>query len=370
VQSLQISPVSTSLAASAQQLYTTWATLSDGRNFPGNGVAFSATGGTITSEGLYTAPTTGGNYTITSKVVGGTASATASVAVTAPTTTAGSGAYPNMPTGLATLVESEFSALPTSSGWTSSTMRSGSITHQVTSNAVIASDATAPVSPPGIFRTIMPSGLADGVSPVTTKFWQYTGSTNDFNEIYVSFWIRVTGNGTNFENQSVGQKLFYFAEGSTTRENQSPLFLDGDYATVSTAPNGTKMTSAPLSWYIYEMRDDGTDAGGGSVHHGANVNSSAAVLQVGKWYHIEVYGKINTHNSDPAPHDGIARIWVNGVLTHDYSPTRGNGIRWASALNPYGFYMLSWVPVWGGDIGQVKNQTDYLDLDHLYIAVR
>jgi hypothetical protein len=130
------------------------------------------------------------------------------------------------------------------------------------------------------------------------------------------------------------------------------------------------MTSAPLSWYIYEMRDDGSDGGGGSVHHGANVNSSAAVLQVGKWYQIEVYGKINTHNSDPAPHDGIARIWVNGVLTHDYSPTRGNGIRWASARNPYGFYMLSWVPVWGGDVGQVKDQTDYLDLDHLYVAVR
>src|SRR5204862_1012720 len=75
-----ISPTSASLQAGGTQQFT--ATVTGTTN---TAVTWSATGGTISSTGLYTAPTTAGTYSVTATSVADTAkSASAAVSVTAP----------------------------------------------------------------------------------------------------------------------------------------------------------------------------------------------------------------------------------------------------------------------------------------------
>ena len=75
---VSISPVSATLPPSGTQQFT--ATVSGSRN---DGVTWSATGGNVSSTGLYTAPATSGTYTVTATSEANTAeSASATVSVT------------------------------------------------------------------------------------------------------------------------------------------------------------------------------------------------------------------------------------------------------------------------------------------------
>src|SRR6202050_1001250 len=77
--SVSISPVSASLLTGGSQQFT--ATVTGSRN---SAVTWSATSGTVSSSGLYTAPTAAGSYTVTATSVADTTkSGSASGTVTA-----------------------------------------------------------------------------------------------------------------------------------------------------------------------------------------------------------------------------------------------------------------------------------------------
>jgi hypothetical protein len=78
---ISISPTSSSLVSGAQQLFTAYIT-----GTSNTAVTWSASGGTVSSAGLYTAPSLAGAYTVTAKsVADSTKSASASVSVSNPT---------------------------------------------------------------------------------------------------------------------------------------------------------------------------------------------------------------------------------------------------------------------------------------------
>ena len=80
IRSLEISPPTLSLEPDAAQQYSATAVMSDGSR-RGVGVSWRTTGGTITSTGLYTAPTTQGGYQVIGAVGGTEASDTSAVSV-------------------------------------------------------------------------------------------------------------------------------------------------------------------------------------------------------------------------------------------------------------------------------------------------
>ena len=79
--SIRVSPTSATLATGASQLFTASATLQDGSTLVPD-VTWTATGGTITAGGLYTAGGTAGSFQVTATQKSGTLAATATVAVT------------------------------------------------------------------------------------------------------------------------------------------------------------------------------------------------------------------------------------------------------------------------------------------------
>jgi hypothetical protein len=79
--SLSLSPASTTLPGSGTQQFQVIAQWSDGSSTP-PAVAYTTTGGTITTGGLYTAPSGAGSYKVYVNHTGGTLADTSSVTVT------------------------------------------------------------------------------------------------------------------------------------------------------------------------------------------------------------------------------------------------------------------------------------------------
>lgn len=288
-------------------------------------------------------------------------------------TTVASGEHPHEPDGFTRVLEHDFSFLNSADdpGWHD---LSHDGVHAVARDRSLAliDDPTAPASPPGVLDVIYPEGLGDGgVAGWVTTFWSDRRATegcceHDLEEMYISVWIKIVGDGETWAAQSTGSKIpFYLAQGSTDRRNHSPTFTEGGSQPAGGVPE--KQTEVGLHWFIYEMEDDGSDLGGGSVRHGMNVKTKR--LQVGAWHQIEFYAKMNTRDSDPGRNDGVARWWIS-------DPGGGNlelvgeftDIRWGSATNPTGFYNIQLNPIWGGDAGETKDQEDHWYMDHLYVS--
>ena len=167
------------------------------------------------------------------------------------------------------------------------------------------------------------------------------------------YWLKIEGE--EYQNQRTGTKTHYIAYGSTIRSNHSSPFLSGTFEDQETM---TAMTYLP---YVYEMEDDGSDAGGGATPRGPNVTDRQ--VQVGEWTQIELYYKMNDIN--PTTDNGVLQIWINGTLTHSQS-----NVRYRSTENPKGFYHFQFTPVYGGNSGDVRTRDDYWRLDEVYISAR
>ncbi len=112
---LKLSPSSASLPTGGTQQFSVTGVMSDSSTVPVANATFSATGGTITSTGLYTAPSTAGSYTVTARLstAAGTLSASAPVTVTAPEPVPPpptAGRHPNEPSGLVAAAQNTFAA--------------------------------------------------------------------------------------------------------------------------------------------------------------------------------------------------------------------------------------------------------------------
>ncbi len=264
------------------------------------------------------------------------------------------GSNTNEPAGMSRIAESSFDCRPgggcePAGVWTeaSDDWKQG--------NLSIVPDASGPRSPGSALRLRFPSEMQDGISPARFDAWGPGRSSEgayDYRELYVTYWIKIEG--TDYQNETVGTKTHYVAYGSTIRNNHSAPFLSGTFSGQSV------MQAMTYSPYVYEMEDDGSDAGGGAQRRTPNVDASRKV-NVGEWTQIELYYRIN--DIGPTQDNGVLRVWINGQLTHEEY-----GIRYRSDTNPKGFYHLQFTPVYGGNMGDVRTRDDYWRLDHLYIS--
>lgn len=284
---------------------------------------------------------------------------------------AASTSFPNQPAGMTRIAETNFSNVPVDSeynAWTSTGMTAGQRLCYMAGDSgggvngaskylsEAAYSLANMISATGTQKHLFPAGFVDGQTPGGggVSYWQAGGAGN-FNELYYSFTLQAVGRLSDglFQTHAVNQKLFYVPYADTTRSNHSFLFYE---------PAGTTNT-LHLSIKISQMNDNGSDPGGAAIDFPANLASIA--VAVGSFAKVEVYMKVNTHTTDPAPHDGIFKMWVNGFQTHGYA-----NIRYVSAANSLGFYRVKWDPVFGGNDGEVIAQNQWLDLDHLYLAAR
>jgi hypothetical protein len=259
----------------------------------------------------------------------------------------GSGTYPNEPAGLSTIASVDFT--------NGITAQAGVCTEHSDAfkraNSEYMADASAPTGNGAVFQGKFPSGLEDGRAPWRFDCWgpgmSEGGGTYQYDEIYVSFWLKIEG--SDYQNQSVGTKVFYVGYGTDLRHNDAYFMLDG---TGSQATQTSARLRARLS-----TQDDNGDTSAMPV----TPNLSSKHVRVGEWTHVEVRMKINDIGSS----NGELDTWVNGTHT-----TSINNWLYRSAISPRAFYHLQFTPVYGGYSGNVRTRNDYWRVDNLYISGR
>jgi hypothetical protein len=217
--------------------------------------------------------------------------------------------WPNEPAGFVKITELDFSvALPTQSdgpytdGW-------GLVNPNGYVSRVV--DATAPLSPPYVARYSYPVGFS-GTGQSPGNLYRGVGGSRYF----------------------VG---FYWKPSNPWQYHSS-------------GTNKIGFLNAPVASNLilyFSNSNDVVIQDIGVANYGANV--TPAKITLGAWHKFEIY----LNNAG-----GIAKLWLNGVLTHNYT---GLGI-------PANFSYFEFDPTWGGTGGTTKSEQDYFWYDHVYIS--
>ncbi len=319
---------------------------------------FTATGGSVTSAGQYTAGTTPGSYVVTAKTKDGY-SATAAVSITAPvsvtspisslTTTAQPLPAGNEPAGYTRFGDLRF---PSSISATSSVASLGcGGTEPVVAGCwwrygldeAIKQDGTAPISP-NVFDIVFPAGLQPGYGDDQFGGWADATAPKQYREVYESGWFKIPS--ADFETQLVGVKLWgYWGVGAVT-DNASQVYM-------VMGGNGLQ-TSVMSSWNI----NFGLQGTAETRWMSQNLNLTTKI-RANVWHHYEMVMKLN----DTGVRNGRMQVWLDGVQVLSYSD-----ILFRDAAHPAGFFGRKWHPIWGGQGGTAKTRTDHLWVNQVYLS--
>ncbi len=304
--------------------------------------SWSASGGSVTSEGLYTAGSQTGSHEVVATESSGVAD-TASVTIAE--VTAG---YLNEPAGLVVLGEHSFPA-----GYFGDDEHfAAAATHTAPGTYWLMRDyekrlhietdiADAPMSPPGTMGMAYPAGMPSSGEPASFGFY-----IPEQRELYVSYHFLMPSNPNNgmWELEPAGVKILgYISYGSIDRQNEGPLgFKPGGLQPGPLSIASNEYLGKPSSCATY-------------------VNEAERYkITLDEWHQLEIYGKLN----DMGVANGIHRMWLDGELYTDCTE-----MSYITPAEPHGFWQVHFQPVWGGwHEGLTKSQDDYAYLDHIYVS--
>jgi len=307
--SVAISPSSLILQPGTSQQLSALPRLTDGTTGSAT-VSWSASGGSITSSGQYTAGPTPGSYRVIASVSGGAIADTIPVTIQVESSPppSGGGQYPNRPANY-TRVLNDYGfndPVPTamdgalgSSGWAAS-WNSAGLTRRGT-----ASDA--PVSPSSVLEwafTRAGTVSGGGVGNIGRGL-------PSVNQIYVAFWMK---HDSQFEFHPISNKLLYLEPGN--------LILQ------------TRMWES--NWFTINN-------GGG----GGEYRATGYTLPLGRWVQVEyLVDAVNNR----------IRLWADGRLVVDVAANLAGGYR-----------ELKLDSTWGGS-GGTKTRDSFRWIDHILVA--
>jgi hypothetical protein len=88
-------------------------------------------------------------------------------------------------------------------------------------------------------------------------------------------------------------------------------------------------------------------------------NMTATPVVLGAWHQIEWYVR---YSSNPSSRDGVVRWWLDGVLQGEYTDLQ---------MPPdAGFTQYTIRPVWGGGVGDTKQQMDSFSYGRVHVSKR
>jgi len=344
---LSLIPHTVTLTAMQRVLFR--ASAASGR-LPSNEVKWSATGGNISSEGLYTAPSEAGTYTV--KAHAGSAFSSATVTVT-PSPSSDAPASVDQPSGYRAFAENAFSQLPPNAGLAGAWSVTGG-------NLSITGDPSAPKSPGAVLEFRFPRGTSVGSSVGMLEGWDRTtdGHAVQYREVYETGWFKIPR--ADFETPGPGMKLLGYWGVGQAGTGKVPNQI---YAVLRGNSEGTSLMS---SWAL-DIRQQN------NVDRSMPANRSTKPIRAGVWQRYAIQMVLN----DVDVPNGILRVWLdNGdgtglTLTHEYTDVeyRTSAANSADGRDSRsGFYGRRWDPIWGGIGGAAKSRADYLWVDHIYLS--
>lgn len=359
VASLDVTPASLVVAEGATQTLTYQPRDASGNALAGRTVTADSSDVGVATVSLsgYTATVTGvaaGSATIT-----GHASGIDSAGVTA-TVNAPAAGYPNLPAGLSLIAHATCDVAEATIGdYPVGTVPGYTGKWAANGNLALVTDATAPLGRSTVTRCRWPSGSAAGNGTFNYGGWSNPTNTDEYDEVYVSYWWKLVGDGTDYECEPTQTKLFFVSSGLTSQDATNFLAIKG--------AGGGAMTTK-TAWPVYFVQQ-GTAMVGTTINRNQNRNgytAQTASWTVGTWIQTECYFRINANtnvvlNNGSYFEDGIFRCWMGGTLVMEYTNVC---YRRSGATKRFKFQYLN--AIVGGSVG-VKSQTD--DLHVTDIAV-
>ena len=200
----------------------------------------------------------------------------------------------------------------------------------------LASDPTAPVSPPQVYDFVYPQGMVEGTAPGTIYYPRTLGGiasrlrlfTNAAaglaaSEMYVAFWWKAS---LPFDLGPNGNKIAFLFNGGGEGGGQQFLIMLPD----------RRLHVLPEYPGDFRWRDP-------------NVNATTVTL--GVWHKVEWFSQLST---------GSLKWWLDGVLQGSHTDVR----------NSHDFDVFKLSPTWGGNSGARKRQTDHYWFDHVRLSTR
>jgi hypothetical protein len=309
VTAINHSPASQTLQTGATQSLTASAQLSDGSSGPAD-VTYSATGGTITDAGAYTAGATAGTFRVIARQSGGTLADTSVVTVTA---SAPPPSSPPPPTSGKTFFSADGES-GTLSPWSFSGSRPGA---DCSTNPCPSNSATRAKNGARSYKLEVTDPSADGHSTYLHTYYPQTsmGSPNGrYISGYYSGWYYIdagfeaTGRGQNgwTWNMALG-----WMAAAAINGNPDPIshigfeVWDGVLQVVYVLKNAEvgNYPAPAIAGYRREGR-------GGIYRMTAQSPNGITGLSRGRWVHLAVYYKMARTN-------GQVTIWQDGVKIMD-----------------------------------------------------
>lgn len=321
ISSITVAPATATVAPAAAQQFTASAKLSNGSTQSNPAVTWTATGGTVTSAGRFTAGSSAGSFRVIASSSNGkadTSAVTVTVVQTPPPPPPSGGTFANKPSNY-TRVLSELDmsmAVPSGAGneryvpglnnvWSVIYDGSG------TSNWTRMDDPTAPHSRSSVWQLRFPKGTwSDG-----------HGSGNlgralpNVNEVYVSYWIKWD---SQFEFHTISSKHLRFEKS-----------------------NGNFLIQARHNNNYFRASDEGI----GTAYEPQDGSQPA----LGVWHQVEVLVRTGS--------PGTVKVWIDGQIRTNYTNLPVTGPFRAFSIDGH---------LGGG--GMTKTRDSFYWIDHLYIA--
>ncbi len=286
-------------------------------------VNYSASSGSITASGLYTAPGQTGSATVTARHV-----ATGLQSVSA--VTIGVSSCINEPPGLAAITDQPWDAVPPQApatdqyGWRVGAGRT---------RLSIIQDNSARRSKPNVLQGKFPQGMGGGGGPFHIEH-----KLPAVKQLYQCFWLKIAPGFTNNGNSGTKLAFVYNTYQGTSLGSSAYLNLFGG---VSDAGTMGVNTEGP---------------GGFNRNMGTRFQWSS---HLGEWHQFEFLMIANTQ----ATADGVMHIWVDGAQDTYYT-----NVKWfLDQAVPTGFNHLDITPTYGGGHNPVPYDM-FMYLDHWYVS--
>jgi hypothetical protein len=325
---INVTPSNSSILTGGIQQFVATGQLSNG-GATAVTVNWSATGGTISSTGQYTAGNTVGTFRVIAVQQGGTLADTSAVVIQV-LPPPGSNACTFEPAGMTPVFNSPWDAVPPVApandafGWNVRSL------FERTNKLFIRQDAAAPKSPSNVIEGVFPQGSSGGSAPfrLTRNFNRNTA------ELYFCIFTMLDPQFTN--NGNTGTKFG---------------FILTPYA------GGT----SGLNHYFNLTTNLGINLQSAGAILNRNMRSSFSLVNHrGEWVKIEFYVKGNSVGNA----DGIARMWVNGVRVLD-----ATDVQYFLPAQLPAFNGITWNPTYGGGSNPVPYDMSQF-IDHWYLSIR
>jgi hypothetical protein len=382
-------------------------------------LVWSATGGTVSSAGLYTAGSTAGTYRVIAAQVGGTLADTAAVSISATTVkTLTTLSISPKTTWVAVGGTAQFTAsalwsdgsrtLPlltwTATGGTVSasglyTAGPTAGTYRVITSGGTKSDTavvtvSAPLPPPaGSLYTNQPAGMTwnntRGFDAKVENGWgdrgdaafsivgDSTAPTSPFNIGQAKYYVGLpSGSGPIAVGVAMppGIRTLYICYWmkmspnwlATSQATKVFFFHIGDpknTARVYSALRGTPTMSAEIDFQAMGTTTAGSTNPQQQISWNGypNLNAGSAVITRGQWAKWEIVLHANT----PGQYDGTADWWLNGVKVGSYSKIGFSSATETGSMNVW--KEVDWNPTWGGG-GAAISVDQFMWMDHVFIS--